>query len=312
MTDVTNGGPGRAKIGVVTVTYNSAAVIDGFMQSALQQTHADFILYIVDNASKDATLRRLENFIDPRIRIIANSENLGVAEGNNQGIRLSREAACDFVLLINNDTEFGPDLFAAMIQASDRHKADLLVPKMMFFEPKNVIWCAGGRYNPWRGFITVHGGEGEIDRGQYDQAVPIKYAPTCCMLIRSPVFDRVGLMDSHYFVYFDDTDFCWRANKQGLRFWYDPSGTLYHKVSSLTGGSVSEFTIRYATRNKIYFVLKNLSFSAIAYCLVLYQLIFLFKWLAGGDSWAIYGMKMRAYFAGIRMYLDRKRDAAPG
>jgi GT2 family glycosyltransferase len=295
------------KIGVVTVTYNSATVLEGFMKSVLAQSHDDFILYVIDNASRDQTLAILDRYTDPRIHITANATNLGVAEGNNQGIALATRLGCDFVLLLNNDTEFSADLFAIMLDGIDRHDAEMLVPKMMYFEPRDTIWCAGGYFKPWLGYVNAHCGEGESDRGQFDVARPVEYAPTCCMLIRSAVFGNVGMMDARYFVYGDDTDFCWRAMKLGVRLWYDPNGVLYHKVSSLTGGNQSDFTLQHATRNKVYFVLKNLGVLKVAYCLTIYQLIFLVKLLVGRDSRRIYLMKLNWYFKGIGMYLNRAR-----
>lgn len=293
------------KVGVVTVTYNSATVLEGFMRSVLAQSHEDFILYIIDNASRDETLAILDGYADPRIRVIANKTNVGIAEGNNQGIALATRLGCDFVLLLNNDTEFGADLFATMLDGMERHDAEMLVPKMMYFEPKNTIWCAGGYFKPWMGYVCGHSGEGESDHGQFDVARPIEYAPTCCMLIRSAVFGNVGVMDTRYFVYGDDMDFCWRALKLQVRLWYDPSGVLYHKVSSLTGGSESDFSLQQATRNKVYFVLKNLGVLKIAYCLTIYQVIFLVKLLCGRDSRRVYLMKLSWYFKGIGLYLQR-------
>jgi len=291
------------RIGVVTVTYNSASVIDGFMRSILSQRHNNFELYVIDNASADRTLRALTNYTDSRITLIANDKNLGVAEGNNQGIRRAMQAGCDFVLLINNDTEFDAELMATMVEAIEKRRADMLVPKMMYFDPPNRIWCAGGYFKRWLGCVTGHFGEGTLDDGAFDTPRQIEYAPTCCMLVRAAVFDKVGLMDSRYFVYYDDTDFCWRAMKRGMLLWYEPAGILYHKVSSLTGGSESDFTIRFATRNKVYFTLKNLNVIGIAYCLLLYQLIFLTKLLSRRDSPKVYRTKFRSYLDGIKLFL---------
>jgi GT2 family glycosyltransferase len=291
------------RVGVVTVTFNSATVLDGFMASMLSQTYCNFVLYVVDNASSDQTLSMLGRYSDSRVAVVPNESNVGVAEANNRGIALALGADCELVLLINNDTEFRDNLISLMVGALESRNAEMLVPKIMFFEPKSTIWCAGGFFRPWRGFSTGHYGEGEPDHGQFNDARPIEYAPTCCMLIKTAVFEKIGLMDARYFVYYDDTDFCWRAKELGIRFWYDPQGMLYHKVSSLTGGSESDFAINYATRNKVYFALKNLGALRMAYCLVIYQLIFLAKFLFGRDSKRVYLMKMRSYFRGIRLFL---------
>lgn len=290
------------KIGVVTVTFNSATVLHDFMTSVLAQSHVDFVLYVVDNASTDASLAMLARFPDTRIVVIANPENRGVAEGNNQGIQQALEDGCDTVLLLNNDTRFDPYLFAQMLAAAARHNAAMLVPKMMYHEPENMVWCAGGRFDPLRACKTVHFGDREIDRGQFNAPERISYAPTCCMLIDADVFKRVGLMDKNYFVYYDDTDFCMRALEQGVPLWYDPTPTLYHKVSSLTGGETSDFSVRICTRNKVYFIRKHYSAPAAVFWLIVYQLSFLGRFLSKRDNLSTYKKKQRSFRIGMNMF----------
>lgn len=302
------------KIGAVTVTFNSATVLDEFMESTLAQSHSDFVLYVIDNASTDETLKILTKYQDPRIVLIANPDNRGVAEGNNQGIERALADGCDEILLINNDTRFETGLFATMLAARARHGADMLVPKMMYHDPENLIWCAGGKFDSLRACKTVHFGDLEVDRGQYDTAQRISYAPTCCMLIKSEVFARLGLMDKNYFVYFDDTDFCMRAKEQGVSLWYDPVGVLYHKVSSLTGGETSDFTIRICTRNKVYFILKHYSAPVALFWLFVYQLQFIGRFAARLDRAAIYRKKLRSFRLGLEMYRQvakGKEDPVP-
>jgi GT2 family glycosyltransferase len=131
--------------------------------------------------------------------------------------------------------------------------------KIYFHNMPDRIWCAGGRFRPLRGFDNRHNGEGEKDTGQFDLPHPITYTPTCCLMVRRDVFDRIGLMDSRYFVYSDDADFLYRCLRHGISLWYIPEARLWHKVSSLTGGT-SDFTVRYSTRNRIYFVRKHLPY----------------------------------------------------
>jgi len=77
------------------------------------------------------------------------------------------------------------------------------------------------------------------------------------MGIRASVFERIGLMDERYFVYYDDTDFVFRCLKHGLRLVYQGSAELRHKVSSSTGGGGSDFSIYYYNRNRLFFIRKN-------------------------------------------------------
>src|SRR5438132_4827537 len=246
------------RIGVVTVTFNSGQVIDGFLRSLLFQSYTDFLFYAVDNASADDTLQKLASYADPRIRMIGNQQNLGIAEGNNQGIRAAIEAGCDAVLLINNDTEFEPLLLDKLLTGMRQHGCDMIAPKILYYDNQQKIWSAGGGFNPLKGYAGFHYGVNQIDHGQFDEPREVEHAPACCLLVRKEVFARIGLMDDRYFVYLDDTDFCFRSKRAGLVVVYLPSATLLHKASSLTGGQGSDFCVRYLTRNQIYFMLKHL------------------------------------------------------
>ena len=102
---------------MVTVTYNSESVLGEFLDSLAAQTHQKFILYVVDNASKDQTLEITQRRTDLSVIIIANAENLGVAEGNNQGILAAVEDGCECVLFLNNDTVFPADFCATLYRS---------------------------------------------------------------------------------------------------------------------------------------------------------------------------------------------------
>ena len=291
----------ESRIGLVTVTYNSADVVDGFMESALAQDFQGFKLYIIDNASKDGTLDRLRPYGNSRVVIEANPTNVGVAAGNNQGIDLALADGCTHVLLINNDTEFGPDLLTSMLEQMNLLEADMLVPKMMFYEPSNRIWCAGGGFKQSTAYSSIHFGEGEEDLGQFDIPKRVDYTPTCCMLIKRQVFERVGMMDEKFFVYYDDTDFCLRAMRAGIRLWYSPSSILYHKVSALTGGRESAFSIRYGTRNKVYFIRKHMSpLVSIAYLLA-YYIFTCGKLIIGRDNLSMARIRQKAFVEGLQL-----------
>jgi GT2 family glycosyltransferase len=246
------------KIGAVTVTYNSGQVIDGFMASMLRQTHPDFALYVVDNASSDQTLERVGQHKDPRVSVIRNQKNVGIAEANNQGAEAALAAGCGAVLFVNNDTEFEPFLLEKLAAGMNEHVADMIAPKILFYDGRQVIWSAGGGFSPIKGYAGYHYGVGQIDRGQFDVTRCVDHAPACCLLVRKDVFAKIGFMDSRYFVYYEDADFCYRAKRAGLKLIYFPSARLLHKASSLTGGPESEFSVRYCTRNQIYFMLKHL------------------------------------------------------
>ncbi len=247
------------KIGLVTVLYNGVELLEGFYKSLGSQTYKNIVLYVVDNSPDNIALdvaQCLSNKYNIESEFINNNDNFGVAKGNNQGIRSALKAGCDYVLLLNNDIEFAKDTIHLLLAYSYENNESIIVPKILYYGT-NIIWMAGGYISKLKA-TTPHRGDGEIDNGQYNEIEYINYAPTCFILIKKEVFSNIGCMDESYFVYYDDTDFIYRANQRGYKVVYFPKASIEHKVSSSTGGSESAFSIYYGTRNRLYFIRKNL------------------------------------------------------
>jgi GT2 family glycosyltransferase len=290
-----------ARIGIVTVTYNSETVLPEFFDSLSAQTWRNFVLYVIDNCSKDNTLEMVRSRSDLPIVVIANDETLGVAEGNNQGIRAALSDGCDSVLLLNNDTAFPADLLDSLNTGLEQHGCEMTVPKMYYYDRPTRIWCAGGYFHPWFAYRSRFTGADQEDGGQFDQPRRTESVPTCCLLIRGRVFDRVGLMDSRYFVYIDDTDFLYRCLKLQIPLWYVPKAKLWHKVSSLTGSAFSQFTLHYSTRNRAYFIVKHIPRLQAFLPMLVYELYFRLSCLRPDPVGARFRIRLSAWKEGKRM-----------
>jgi GT2 family glycosyltransferase len=246
-------------IGIVTVLYNSEDVLDDFFASLARQDQRDFKLYVIDNSATTAGIdkaRRLADLHRIESETVFNAANVGVAKGNNQGIRMALRDGCKYVLLANNDTDFAADTLSILLAQMNGGEL-AATPKILYHGPGELVWYAGGRIDAWT-MRVPHIGMRSADRGQFDAACYTPYAPTCFMMLSAIVFDRIGLMDETYFVYYDDTDFVWRMTRAGLRIRYVPAAVVLHKVSTSTGGERSPFSLYYTNRNRIYFIRKNL------------------------------------------------------
>lgn len=299
----------QARIGIVTVTYNSGRVLEGFLSSLTSQTYEDFLIYAVDNASQDDTLAQLGAWGDARLRVIPNLVNVGFAEGSNQGTRAALADGCDHVLYLNNDVEFDPETFAILEAELDALSCDILAPKILY-EDRVHIWSAGGTFNVLKGYLGGHTGDGEIDHGQHETPVRIKNAPGCCLLARKTGFYKIGLLDNKYFVYHEDADFLFRAWRAGLTMFYTPRARIFHKVSSLTGGAASPFSIRFNTRGHVYFMLKNLGVLRCLMYLPALQLRMLIKVLLRSISWNEFVIRQRAFLEGIAVWASQDTSSS--
>jgi len=261
-------------------------------------------LYVIDNKSSDNSLKetdRLSRIVDFKTIILPQPENGGVAKGNNIGIKTALKDGCDYVLLSNNDIVLEKDTIETLLNGMLIHKATMAVPKIYYWNTDKIIWMAGGDFIWAKGYTSQRGCK-EVDSGKYDEDAPIGYAPTCFMLIKSDTFSKVGLMDEKYFVYLDDTDFVWRATKKNAeKLFFIKDSTLYHKVSFSTGGGLSDFGLRYISRNRVYFCLKNFT---ILHIMVVFSYL-LFRYLLK-DIWVFNNKRanliFNSYLEGVKLY----------
>lgn len=76
------------KVTVLMPTYNVAPYVKKAVESVLRQTFSDFELLVIDDCSTDDTLDVVRGLDDPRIKIVKNEHNLGLAENLNRGLSL--------------------------------------------------------------------------------------------------------------------------------------------------------------------------------------------------------------------------------
>lgn len=289
----------EVQVAVVTVTYNGAAVLPDFLRSLSAQTHPGVRLIAVDNASEDSSAELIESFGLTGVEVFRNSRNLGVAIGNNQGIRRASELGIGWVLLLNNDTVLPPDYISVMLSTASALPGSFVTTFIESSDPVGTVWYNDGTIRDAFAFKVSHPGRGQ--RGLRPPEVPreVEYAPTCSLLGRTTDFHRAGLMDEDYFVYYDDVDFSVRARRLGYSYVLAPSTVLLHKESSSTGGTKSPFSIWWESQNRIIAVRKLQSLPS-----RLFSYAFLAAWVAARfilrkDGVSASARRLRAFRAGL-------------
>lgn len=233
------------KITIITINYNGSENTKKLLDSLRNQTDQDFEIILIDNASERQDLENLKQYVWPgtNLNLTINPQNLGFSGGNNVGIRRALQNGADWVVLLNNDTWAGDDFIT-------RLKADL--------EGKEGI--VGLSLN--EGDKTAYAGKIEWLKPTlahvYESADKQNvYAIGGAMLIHKSVFEKIGLLDEKYFLYFEDAAFCVRARKNKIPVSIHYDIMLYHSVSSSTKKLGSPLILRYHYRNALYFNLKN-------------------------------------------------------
>lgn len=246
------------ELSVILVNYKRPQDTIDCIHSLLQSSFKDFEIIVVENGSGDGSKEKIWTAF-PFICLIESPTNVGFAEGNNLGIRSALASDSKFILLLNNDTVVDSHALEALLATMDEHQdAGVVGAKIFYFDKPNVLWFAGGYFNPHSAF-GGHYGIGEPDSAVYNMERSCTLISGCCLLFRREVALRIGLLDSDYFTYLEDADFCVRAKRNGYALYYQPRATLYHKVSS-TSAWDSPAYIYFNLRNKIFFLQKNTAF----------------------------------------------------
>ena len=235
---------------IILVNYNGKEYNDQCIASILDSTISDRIqVVVVDNASTDGSLEALNSRFacDERVHLIALDKNYGFSRANNEGIRWSMKQGIGYFLLLNNDTEVEPYTIENMLNCHLQTKS-IVVPKVLYADRRDVIWCAGGDFTP---VIrkAVQRGLNQKDTGQYDRSGTCRFANGCAMLLSKKIVDRIGLLDERFFLYYEDTEYSMRALAQEVSVWYCADAIVYHKVSGSTQGNEKPANAYYITRN---------------------------------------------------------------
>lgn len=238
------------KIAIILVNYNGERYNVACIESILKnQGEYEVDIIVVDNASTDQSLSILqETYLQEQVEVICLSDNIGFAGANNVGIRRAEEIGADYVLLLNNDTEIASDMIQQLITCAGHYPDSVIAPKIYYSDDRNRIWAAGGSVSPIIKKVS-HDGLNQIDRGQFNEEKEIEFATGCCLFIPMAVIERTGVLDERFFLYYEDTEYSFRLQKQGVHIYYCPKAYMYHKVGASSKGADSPLCVYYISRN---------------------------------------------------------------
>jgi GT2 family glycosyltransferase len=243
---------------IVILNWNGANDTVACLVSLERISYANFRTCVVDNGSVDNSVAAIRtNF--PDIELIETGLNLGFAAGNNVGIRRALESGADYVLLLNNDTEVDPGLLDAFVAAArQRPDAGVFSAKIYFHAEPRRVWYAGSAWNPAAARFDQLG-EGVLDDGRpaFTTMAETAYACGCAFFVPAARFRELGLLDEDFFLYFEETDWCFRARAAGHPSIFVPDAKLWHKVSVSFGGEGSPLALYFLTRNRLLWARKH-------------------------------------------------------
>ena len=227
----------------IIVTYNSGASIGACLEALARE---DCEIVIVDNASHDDTVQRVEEFVAWHpMRLVANPENLGFAAAVNQG---ARESAGDVLLVLNPDAIAESGAVKALLQCLETSGAAAAGGALLENDGQPArgfafrrlptlasLLCEAMLVNQLWPRNPVNRRYRCLD-ADYSQPQEVEQPAGACLAITRAAWEAVGGFDEQFFpVWFEDVDLCRRLRESGGKIVYCPTARFHHSGGHSVG-----------------------------------------------------------------------------
>ena len=230
---------------VVVVTYNALPWVERCLESVRGVESV-----VVDHGSTDGTAAHVrERF--PEVEVIE-EENLGLAHGWNTGVA---RTSGRYVLLLNADAWLDEGALEALVAFADAHPRAAVVGPRLRNPDGSLQRSVRGFPTLWRLateylFLRKLGPrsrllnkfyEGDFD---HDKAREVDWLFGACLLVRRDAADEVGLFDEDFFMFSEETDWCYRFRQAGWSVWFFPGAEVVHVGGASHGGRLFAENVR--------------------------------------------------------------------
>jgi GT2 family glycosyltransferase len=225
-------------LSVLVVTYNSRAFVDDCIESVVRTvTRHRCEILVADNASDDGTADHVRAS-HPGVRVIDMGANTGFAAANNRACAASSGR---HVVLLNGDAVASDGALDALVDFLDAHPtAGVVAPRLLnpdgtdqgtaraFPTPAAAVW---GRRSPLTRLLPRNRFSrrylvGREHRG--DEPFEVDWVSGACLMVPRRIVDEVGDLDTGFFMYWEDADWCRRIKDAGYRVWCVPAARVVH------------------------------------------------------------------------------------
>lgn len=258
-------------VSVVIVNWNTRDLLRDCLASIVRETQGiSYEIFVVDNASKDGSGQMCRDEF-PQVALISNDVNRGFAAANN--IAMQRTSG-RYTLLLNPDTIVLDNAIGRCVAYADEHP-DIGVLGCRVLEREGQLQRTGFSFPSLSTLFCQLSGlcrlfprspifsKAQLGWWERDSIKDIDVISGMFMLVRQTAIRQVGLMDERFFVYAEETDWCFRFAQAGWRRVFYPHAQIIH----IDGGSKSTSQVNVKMlvqlqKSLLIYVRKNLGLSS--------------------------------------------------
>ena len=226
-----------------------------YLSFPLSRKPFDYILYSKEEAIKGGDKEK-ENHLNNPIVFIQAGENRGFSAGNNIGIKYAlAKNDFEYIWLLNNDTVIEQDTLKKLVQYANNTDVGICGSVLRYYDNPNVIQAYGGTINKIFG-TSKH----ILDKNKIKKKLDCIVGAS--FFINKKVIYKIGLLPEEYFLYYEETDYCFNAKNNGFKLGIVLDSFVYHREGSSTRTKnlkeKSEFSDILTLKNRIKFHKKYL------------------------------------------------------
>ena len=281
-------------IAIVILNYNNAEDTIECVESIKLIDDLPLVILIVDNGSDDDCIARLQSIEAHNIILLKNGANIGYAAGNNVGITYAVHHGAEYIFILNNDVVVNRNSIQECVNALQRDSSIGIVgPAILDYKTDriqstganiNLIKLTASFINHGKKYVPSH------------TMIECDYVGGACMAFRSSLPGIIGDIPEAYFLFWEESEWCLKAKKYGLKVVSILDTSVFHKGSA-TINKISGLSNYYMERNRIVFAKRNIP----GYLPRIYAIVRLFV------RAAVKGFQQRYYWKYIGYYCDGLR-----
>ena len=221
-------------LSIVIVNYQTFELTKNTINSIFGYEHPfSYEVLVVDNASSDDSLAKLQEYLNDKVKFITSAENNGFAAGNNQALRI---AEGDYVLLLNSDTIVWENTLEDIYSYMEKHRDVGACGCRVLLENGDLDKaCKRSFPNVKNSFFRLFhiptkskDNDYNLDNLPDDEIYEIDCLTGAFMFMRAEALDQVGFLDETFFMYGEDIDLCYRIKKGGWKIVYYGKSKITH------------------------------------------------------------------------------------
>lgn len=222
---------------VSIVNHKHRDLLEPLLNSIHDLTHRiSYEVFVVDNASGDGSVEMVRDQF-PWVHLLCNDRPLGFATNNNQVLRQGQGR---YLVLLNDDMLLCNDALDRMVAFMDaNHAVGAVGCRLLNRDGTLQRSCWRGFPSPKTLLIDLFYLSKWLPRLSWvrdfeaslqvtSESIEVDYLLGACLMVRREVMDQVGLLDESFFMFLEETDWCYRIKKSGWRIYWAPDGAIIH------------------------------------------------------------------------------------